>query len=221
MLSIEQRLDPRRTALIVVDVQNDFCHPRGSCARYVGVNLADVEAAMPALHRLIAAARSAGVFVVFIQSIYDDQYLSPALRDQFERRNNRALCQAGSWGAEFYGGVGPEPERGEVVVVKHRYNAFAGTELDAVLRRQGIDNVVCCGFTTSCCVESTARDAFFHDYSTVLASDAMAEFDRDLHDATLRLFSRSFGPVLRVDEIAAAWERANADRSAAAASARS
>src|SRR3989304_1952737 len=193
MLSLEQRLDPRQTALIVVDVQNDFCHREGGCARSFGTHVvADIEAAMPNLHLVIEGARMAGVFGVFIKSIYDDQYLSPAWRDQLERRGTTKLCQSGSWGAEFYGGVVPDPQRGEMVVVKHRFDAFRGTDLDLVLRSHSITRVLECGFTTSICVESTARDAFFHDYYTMIAGDAVAEFERDLHEATLRVLNPSF-----------------------------
>jgi len=214
MLSLEQRVDPRNTALIVVDVQNDFCHPGGGMARSFGAGIvAHIEAAMPNLHRLIEAARAAGVFIVFIQSIYDEQYLSPAMLDQKERRGSKKICQSGTWGAEFYGGVAPDPGRGEIVVVKHRFDAFSGTELDSELRRRDITRLLCCGFTTSICVESTARDAFFRDYYTAIVADAVAEFDLDLHQSTLKTFNRSFGPVLTVDEILAVWKRAEASAS--------
>jgi ureidoacrylate peracid hydrolase len=216
VLSPEERLDPKQTALIVVDVQNDFCHPDGGCARSFGVQVVkDIQAAMPVLRRLIEGARAAGVFTVFIRSIYDDEYLSPAWRDQKERRGAGDLCQSGSWGAEFYEGIAPEAQWGEIVVVKHRFDAFRGTELDSELRSRGVRRVVCCGFTTSICVESTARDAFFHDYYTTIAADAVAEFDRELHESTLRVFNRSFGPVLTVDEILAVWQRATRTASAA------
>ena len=214
MLSLEQRVDPRNTALIVVDVQNDFCHPGGGMALSFGAGIvAHIEAAMPNLHRLIEAARAAGVFIVFIQSIYDEQYLSPAMLDQKERRGSKKICQSGTWGAEFYGGVAPDPGRGEIVVVKHRFDAFSGTELDSELRRRDITRLLCCGFTTSICVESTARDAFFRDYYTAIVADAVAEFDLDLHQSTLKTFNRSFGPVLTVDEILAVWKRAEASAS--------
>ncbi|MBI2359774.1 MAG: cysteine hydrolase family protein, partial [Deltaproteobacteria bacterium] len=173
MLNLQERLDPKQTALIVIDVQNDFCHREGALALSHGASIVeDIEAAMPNLHRLINAARLADVFVVFIRSIYDDQYLSPAMQDQRKRRGSKKVCQTGTWGAEFYGGIEPDVARAEIVVVKHRFNAFSGTELDETLRRRGITRVVCCGFTTSVCVESTARDAFFRDYFTAIAGDA-------------------------------------------------
>lgn len=210
MLSPEERLDPKQTALIVVDVQNDFCHPDGACAQSFHATLTHIHAAMPTLHKLIDGARRAGVFIVFIRSIYDDQYLTPAIRDQAERRGATRLCQTGEWGSEFYGGVGQQPQRGEIVVVKHRFNAFFETELDAELRKRDINRVICSGFTTSVCVESTARDAFFHGYHTMIASDAVAEFDKEHHDSTLKLFNRSFGVVFTVDEILNVWSQRRA-----------
>jgi ureidoacrylate peracid hydrolase len=210
MRKLEEWVDPRKTALIVIDVQNDFCHPEGACASaWGGPRVVEhILAAMPTLHRLIDAARTAGLQIVFIRSIYDPEYLSPARRWQQERRGATDLCRSNAWGAEFYEGIRPDPERGEIVVVKHRFNAFAGTVLDAELRERGITAVICAGFTTSVCVESTARDAFFHDYHAMIAADAVAEFDPELHRSTLRLFDRSFGPTPTVDQIVAAWEGA-------------
>lgn len=206
MLSLAARVDPKQTALIVVDVQNDFCDRKGGLALSYGAKIVgDIEEAMPNVRRLIDAARSAGALVVFIRSIYDDEYLSPAMQDQKERRGSKKICQTGTWGAEFYGGIAPDLSRGEIVIVKHRFNAFSGTELDAELRRRGITRVVCCGFTTSVCVESTAREAFFRDYFTAIAADAVAEFDRDLHESTLKIFNRSFGPILKVHDIIEIW----------------
>jgi ureidoacrylate peracid hydrolase len=206
MLSVSERLDPKHTALIVIDVQNDFCHREGGLALSYGAHIVqDIEQAMPNVRSLIGAARSAGVPIVFVRSIYDEQYLSPAMKDQKERRGSRKICQTGSWGAEFYGGVAPDHGRAEIVVVKHRFNAFWGTELDTELHKRGITRLVTCGFTTSVCVESTSRDAFFRDYFTAIAGDAVAEYDRDLHESTLKIFNRSFGPVLNVLDIIEVW----------------
>jgi len=206
-LSVAERLDPSRTALIVVDAQNDFCHPDGACARQLGADLSQVARAIPRLGLLLEGAREAGVLAVFIKSIYDDRYLSPVLRDQYVRRGLRDICQTGEWGSEFYGDISPDVGRGEPVIVKHRYNAFHSTELDVTLHDRSINGLVVAGFLTSVCVESTARDAFFRGYYTSIASDAAAEFDPELHDSTLRLFDRSFGPVLSVDEILGLWAR--------------
>jgi nicotinamidase-related amidase len=110
----------------------------------------DIEQAMPNVRSLIGAARSAGVPIVFVRSIYDEQYLSPAMKDQKERRGSRKICQTGSWGAEFYGGVAPDHGRAEIVVVKHRFNAFWGTELDTELHKRGITRLVTCGLLLPC-----------------------------------------------------------------------
>lgn len=82
MLSLAERLDPKQTALIVIDVQNDFCHREGGLALSYGAHIVeDIEEAMPNVRNLIAAARSAAVPIVFVRSIYDDEYLSPVMKD--------------------------------------------------------------------------------------------------------------------------------------------
>ena len=91
------------------------------------------------------------------------------------------------------------------MIDKHRYSAFIGTRTDQVLRSNEIKTVVVSGVATSGCVESTIRDAFMLDYYVVIAGDACGDYDNDRHRATLTKMDLSFGTVVTVDEIAAAW----------------
>lgn len=200
------RFAPGSAAIVVVDVQNDFCDPAGACAR----NGSDVTAAVemvPRLQRFLDAARAAGVMVVFIQTTHDETTDSPAW---LARRGDDAPglavpagnCRTGSWGAEFYG-VAPQP--GEPVVVKHRYSAFAGTNLDVVLRTAGIDSLLLTGVSTNVCVESTLRDGLFAEYRVTLVEDCAASFEADAHAASVANVARYFGVVATSEEIGATW----------------
>src|SRR5262249_3940750 len=142
LLALEQKVDPAHAALVVVDVQNDFL-AEGGFMHQAGNALGHLQASVPPLQPLLEHARAAGVLVVFIQAIYDEQYLSDAMRES-NRRNNLDVprCITGSWGAEFYG-VQPQP--GEPVVIKHRYSAFANTELHDLLRARGIRSLLLAG----------------------------------------------------------------------------
>jgi ureidoacrylate peracid hydrolase len=208
LLSIGERIDPEKTALIVIDVQNDFCHPDGACARAFRADTRHIDAALPTLHSLIEGAAAAGVFTVYIRSNYADSNITEAYLDQSERNNcvgpNR-ICQPGSWGSEFYGGIAPDAARGDVIVEKYRFSAFFGTTLEAELKSRDISRVIVSGFTTSVCVDSTAREAYFRGYYVSIAADAVAEWDPELHAATLKLFDRTFGHVLPVAEILGVW----------------
>lgn len=209
MLSLIDRIDPKQTALLVIDAQNDFCHPEGLGVRSFGLGaLAEIQAANRNIDHLIRGAREAGIFIAFIRSLFNWECISSVMRDQQERRGTQNLCQKDTWGAELYAGIIPNLKRGEQVHFKHQFSAFAETTLDSELRSRNITRVICCGFTTSVCVESTARDAFSKNYYTIVAEDAVAEFDPSLHQSTLKVIDRIFGLVLPVRTILATWQSA-------------
>ena len=208
---LEDQVDPAHTALVVVDMQNDFVHPDGWVAQQQMGGYLDSSGVASAVARtgeLLDAARRADLLVVHIRMIGDLAYLSPAMVAQYRRMQGegRPGCVLqGTWGADVHDSLRPDPARGEVVVDKHRYSAFAGTRLDLVLRSHGIATVVMTGVATSGCVESTTRDAFFADYHTVTAEDCVADYDAERHRASLRKMDISFGYVVPSPEIAGVW----------------
>jgi nicotinamidase-related amidase len=199
---------PETTALIVVDVQNDFCDPAG-VAGTTGSDTSDAVEMVPRLERLLKAARAAGVLVVFIQTTHDETTDSPVW---LSRRtvgptpvgtpSSTSTCRTGSWGAEFYR---VEPSQGEPVVIKHRYSAFTGTNLDVVLRSAGVTSLLLTGVATDVCVESTLREGFFHEYHVSLVEDCCASYHPESHAATVAAVGRYFGAVTTSDELATTW----------------
>jgi ureidoacrylate peracid hydrolase len=206
-----EQADPGHTALVMVDLQNDFVHPDGWVAvQQVPGFFGDtgVPAVLERSAALLAAARDAGVPVIFVRMIGDDRYLSAPLRALYQRnhRHERPTCvQEGTWGAAWYDGLGPDGRPGEFIIDKHRYSAFIGTRLDQVLRSNGTRTIVVCGVATSGCVESTIRDGFMLDHYVVVAGDACGDYERARHEATLSKMQLSFGTVVTVDEIAQTW----------------
>jgi ureidoacrylate peracid hydrolase len=199
------RVAPETTRLIIVDVQNDFVGDGGWFDRS-GQNLSLMRRAIDDLVEFIPVARSAGVRPIFVQAIYDEKWLSPPMLERhqlvgFDTRH----CQSGTWGAEFYKVA---PEDGDDVIVKHRYSAFIGTDLDPLLRAQRVDNLIFTGITSNVCVESTARDAYMHDYHVVVVSDLTATYAQEPHDATLQNIRRAFGRVVTSAEIIDVWREA-------------
>jgi ureidoacrylate peracid hydrolase len=209
--SWQDQIRPSQTALVMVDLQNDFVHPEGWVATqqvpgFIGDS--GIPAVLESCARLLAAARAADVPTVFVRMIGDDKYLSPALRAQYMRNHGhtRPVCvQEGTWGADFSGDLRPDGRAREFVLDKHRYSAFIGTRLDQLLRSNGITALVMCGVATSGCVESTIRDGFMLDYYVVTAADACGDYDSDRHRATLAKLDLSFGYVVGVDDIAGVW----------------
>jgi nicotinamidase-related amidase len=179
-------------ALIIIDMQVDFC--RSEC-----------EPVAEVIGRLAAAARQAGVPVIWVRTEHSEKTDTATWLSRHP--NAERICRPGTPGVEFYR-VRPEP--GEPVVTKHRYSAFIGTDLEIRLRAMGVTGLVCCGVRTNVCVESTVRDAFQRDIATVMVADACAAGDPDVHEAALRNVRRHFGRVLSSDEVLARW-RAQTD----------
>lgn len=199
---LAQILDPRRSVLVVVDPQNDYCHPAGVLGR-LGLDLAMVDPMIEAVKKLHATARSRGVPVIFIKTVHTDETDSPSWRRRHEGMDG--LCREGTWGVEWYG---LSPVEGDITVIKHRYSGFVGTRLENVLHTLGRNTLVFTGGATNVCVESTLRDAYHRDYETVLVEDASASTDRTAHEATLRNVNRFFGAVLPADGVHGYWHRA-------------
>jgi nicotinamidase-related amidase len=203
-----EKFRPEVAALLVVDVQNDFCHPDGVMAQ----EHRDVHAAVamvPRLERLVDEARMSSVPVVWIRTTHDDLTNSAvwlARRSTTLRTSSppRSTCWTGGWGADFYE-LAPHPL--EPVVTKHRYSGFAGTSLDWVLRSLERRSLLVAGVATDTCVESTVRDGLFHDYHVNLVADCCAAYSEPAHEATIDAVRRNFGLVVTSSDLVGQWHQ--------------
>jgi nicotinamidase-related amidase len=208
---LSELVDPAHTALVVIDMQRDFCQPGGAFDR-LGVDISMYPPMIPRVSRLIAGARAAGVMVIFIQmtTLPGRRMESPA-----QMRFNLRLHLASNAGGEPLsytadGSAGQEvlpelaPAEGDLVVKKYRSSAFWGTNLDMLLRSNRIESLVVAGCTTEGCVESTARDALFNDYYVVIAEDCVASDDRAQHEASLLLMRHRFD-IASHEEVLDVW----------------
>lgn len=208
---LEELIKPSRTALVIIDMQKDFVEPDGVFGR-MGVDLSMYRESRPRLHELLVAARQNGVLVVHIQntSLPRRASDSPAhLRFNLRmhggaREGNEPLIytRPGTSGYQFVEELAPIAD--ELVVRKYRSSAFWGTNLDLLLRSNGIETVIVSGCTTEGCVESTARDAMFANYYVVLAEDCVASDDPAQHDASMFLMRHRFD-LATEGEIRAVW----------------
>lgn len=203
-------IDPNRSAVIVIDVQNDFCHAEGAFGR-VGHDNARMPEMAAALRKLLAEARAREVLTIFVRATYDKEVTSKPLAQHRKRLGLlESLCLEGTWGADWFGDVAPAGLPSEVVLTKHRFDAFQGTPLDLYLRSNGIETVIVTGVVTSGCVESTVRDAFFLDYRVVVPQDGVAEAARERHDIALAVMERSFATITSIDDVVKVWQQTNA-----------
>ena len=164
------QFDPGTTALVVVDMQRDFCHPEG--ALYAPGSETVVEPCA----RLANAARDAGVRVVYTRDVHpSEQFEGNHSYDEFDRWGEHVF--EGSWGAGLCDAL-PVAD-GDHVVEKHSYDAFHETELDAWLSARGIDTLLFCGTLANVCVLHTAASAGLRDYRVVLVEDAIGALEED------------------------------------------
>lgn len=199
------RMDPARTALIVVDMQNFFLAPG-----YPG-EIAMARAIVPNVNRLAAGVRARGGHVVWIKnasddtltswSVFQNELMSPAVRDRrletlHSTHEGHALWRALERRAE------------DSEVVKTRFSAFiqGSSDLADHLRRRGLDTLLIAGTATNVCCESTARDAMMLNFRTTMVHDALATYSDAEHNAALSAFYAMFGDVQSVDEALAALD---------------
>lgn len=185
------------TAVMVIDVQNDYCHPDGVFAQ-AGLAVDDLDGLVLRINTLVRAARAARRPVIWVRMQWADRADVGLLAERSPFLREEGL-RIGTWGAQPVEGLDESPE--DHVVTKKRFSSFHGTDLDRVLADVGVDTLVVTGVRTDFCVESTVRDAFFRDLEVVIAEDGVAGFVPDLHQASLRVMGTVFARVRPVGAI--------------------
>ncbi|MGI9164902.1 MAG: cysteine hydrolase family protein [Pyrinomonadaceae bacterium] len=207
-------IDAAKTAVIVVDMQNDFGAEGGMFQR-AGIDISMIQAAVAPTAKVLAAARKEGIKVIYLKMAFkpDLSDAGPSDSARFARRlkifkfGTRIKSPNGAdsrifirdtWNTDILPELTPKAE--DIVLYKHRFSGFYQTELDSILKRLGIKHLIFTGCTTSVCVESTIRDAMFRDYEPVLLADCTGEpigygLPRSNHEASLLTIQVSFGWV--------------------------
>lgn len=199
------RIDPLRTAMIVVDMQNDFV------ADGALLQSKQAHAMVPKLAETLDFCREIGIRVIYTAHVHRSDGCDMGLYDDlYPPIAERASLVDGTEGTEIFPALAPRP--GEHVIKKHRYSGFFATDMDLILREWGIDTVIISGTTTENCCHATARDAMFHNYRVGFLSDATGTFDypdvghgampaEEVHRATLCILAFSTAHVMTVAEL--------------------
>jgi ureidoacrylate peracid hydrolase len=213
---VHEDLDPKRTALVVVDMQNAFMLPGVAHAL-----CPMAERIVPNVNRLARAVREVGGTVVWVKTVYTDETLKSwstlygMLGPEHSAQRAAALA-AGGKGHELWPAL--DVQRGDLIVEKQRYSAFVegSSNLAEELRRRGLDTLLVTGTVTNVCCESTARDAMMVNFKTAMITDANAAMTDEDHNASLIGFYLVFGDIMSTD-FAIGCLRRNAGRGLAAA----
>ena len=186
------RFDPDATAVVVVDLQNGFCHPDGS------LYAPGSEAAVEPSAELVDRARAAGASIVFTRDVHPPEQFDDAhYYDEFERWGEHVL--KGSWEAELVEELYPRED--DLVVVKHTYDAFHRTQLEGWLDAHGIDDLLFCGTLANVCVLHTAGSAGLRDHRPVLVEDAIGHIEESHREYALEHAGWLFGEVTTLDDV--------------------
>jgi len=195
-VGVEGAAGADKWALCIIDMQNDFCHVDGFLNQENikrGRQGVDVQACLniaTTLQDVLQVVRPQGMPVVWVRSLYDYKYLKPA---HIRQRKKEGLSLEGTWGADYFM---LEPAPGELIVNKHTFSGFHGTDMHALLAQAGITGLLLAGVATNVCVESTLRDAFFHGYDVKLLEDCVCSSNAAGHAGTLATVRHNFGQVL-------------------------
>lgn len=206
---IDAAFDPRSAALVIIDMQRDFCDPAGYMGRR-GDDVAPAQRLIPRIQALRASARSAGMQVIFTrEGHHPDLGDLPASKRAKTRRSGAEIGSAGALGRLLVRGepgwdivAELKPAVDEAVIDKVGTGAFYATELEHRLRVQGIDQVVLVGVTTGVCVSTTAREASDRGFNVLVLSDCCAEADPQMHEMALALLQVEGGYIATVAESA-------------------
>lgn len=207
LAGLEEILDPAHAAVVVVDMQNDFCAEGGYIHATQGADMTGNQALARRVGALVEAARRAGAAVFWIKAVYDHDLIpAPMLSRMLEKGKGAVCCASGSWGADFYEIA---PAAGEPVIEKHCYSAFHATPLDDLLRRRGVRTLVMTGVATNVCVESTLREGFFRGYYIVMPPDCVGSANAALHEAAIASVELVFGHAPTGERVAGIWAAAS------------
>lgn len=199
----EFEIEPRETALLVIDMQVGFCSPGGSVERG-GVDITPCREVIPHVRALVESCRAAGIPDFWtLQHHYAED--ATRARHRIPHHTTRGVappCLNDSEDAEVV------PELADLLpvartrqVYKHRFGSFHDTRLETLLRMHDTRMLIICGVTTSLCVETTCREAYMRDYDVVVAGDAVATYTRSFHEASLRLIGTFIGAVLSTRDV--------------------
>jgi len=197
---LRSKLNPETTALIIIDMQKDFCCEGGSFHRR-GFDIRPAQRLAKRLNSFLKEARKVLKHIIHLKMMKIPELASPVVDELYGRINiDRSLDPAF---AEPYEVI---PQPGDVIIPKYKYSGFVSTYLDQFLRSKNIDTLIITGVATNVCVESTARDGFMREYFIVIPSDLTEGTSTEVKKWSLLSLDMFFGEVVSSNEILECWK---------------
>ncbi len=201
-------LNPKETALLVIDMQNGFCHPKGTLGQARGEEtVAKPAAIVPKIVKAMKLCRELGVRIWLTRQVHyegdkgRDRHLIQSHLDRGAK--HLELCWRGTWDSELVDQIAAEIRPEDEVLIKHRASAFYNSPLEVELRMRGIQVLVITGTTTSFCVDSTIRDAYARDFDVAVPVECVADRDEAAQQAVFEALKRYHGAITDLAELEA------------------
>lgn len=196
---LKVKVNPEYTALVIIDMQRDYCCEGGVLDK-MGFDLQAPKLLASRLNEFVNRARKVQKFIVHIKMELNSYLRSPALAEHYERVGLQREYNPSY--SEFYGAI---PREGEVIIPKYRYSGFVSTYFDQYLRSNGIKTLILTGLATNVCVESTARDGFMRDYQIIIPEDMTEGTSLEAKKWSLFNINTFFGEVVNSNNLLSIW----------------
>jgi ureidoacrylate peracid hydrolase len=194
------KLNPEKTALLIVDIQTDFCSPNGLSAKK-GRGLTNIQSILPQLRNFQQNVKKLGVLTIFTKFIHRSEQNTPTNLNMLIKESNLSpVCKEGTKGADLYY-LTPSPD--DLIIDKQYYDCFAGTKLLKILKKNKIEIVLITGVRTDICIDTTGKRAFSEGFNTFIISDLVATTDqrKEIHDILLATFNKYYGFVINSETV--------------------
>lgn len=199
-VQLTKKVDPAHTALIVVDMQRDYCCMDGILSK-MGFDITPVQELAPRLAVFVDQARKALRHIIHAKMVTLLELRSPAITEQYRRVGLERTPDPSL--SDFFEVI---PRPGDVIIPKYRYSGFVSTYLERYLRANNLQTLVVTGVATNVCVESTVRDGFMHDYSIVVPHDMTEGTSREAKEWSLETLGRFFAEVVDSHDLLHCWD---------------
>ena len=198
---MEFELNKNNTGLLVIDMQNGFCHDDGSFGGAMGLDITPLKESISGCVELVKAAREKNYPIAFTRYLYKEDYSDGGVlvNDLMPGLAEVDSLKEGTWDVEIIDEL--KPSEDEFVLKKNRPSAYYNTGLENWVKENNLKQLIICGVTTSICVETTTRDLSQEDYRVVIASDAVNELEADRHEVALKTLAFGFAWVEESNQI--------------------
>ena len=174
---------------LVLDMENDLVHPDGPNGKAPYGEQSRARRIVENTRRALDKARAAGIPVGFVRVGFSPDYReAPANSPIFSAARKNGIFKLGTWGTQVHPDLGQQP--GDLDVVKHRVSPFHGTNLEVILRAQGVRRIYCSGISTNAVVQAAVREGHDRDYEMIVIEDACCGLTAEEHEGAIKSFQR-------------------------------